>query len=224
MEIDGYFFAKEANKIPFEVFISFKRNDTGGKGITCDYQLASDFHRTLTAKGVSVFFSERDLSGSAYVRELYQALDEAKILIVVGTRPEYVRSEWVRTEWETFLTAILSKRKPGAELFTYLEGMSVNQLPLELYNRHSFTSAQKNELVARVMGNLGKQPSRRRVFRRSTVLRHHHSHKRSGQDFNDSQNQIRHNEQKGAVDSCLESNGNRAGGICASHANRLGIC
>lgn len=143
--------------LPYQVFISFKRTRPDGRSTTRDYELAADLHRTLTDKGVKVFFSERDLSSSAYVRELFQALDEATILIVVGTRPEYVKSEWVRNEWETFLTAILGKRKQDAELYTYLEGMSVNELPIELYNRHSFTSAEKGVLVKRVLNNLGRQ-------------------------------------------------------------------
>ena len=140
----------------YEVFISFKRGKMDGSGLTRDYELARDLHRTLTAKGVKVFFSERDLSSSSYVREIYKALDEAKILIVVGTHPSHVVSEWVHAEWETFLTAILGERKPDGEIYTYLENMSVNQLPLELYNRHAFLSDEKNELVARVMQNLGK--------------------------------------------------------------------
>lgn len=139
-----------------EVFISFKRGRNDGGGLTRDYYLASDLHRTLVGNGVQVFFSEKDLSGSAFVREIYRALDQAKIIVVVGTRPEYIESEWVHSEWEFFLTAILGKRKSGGEIYTYLEGMSTNDLPPELYNRQSFDSGEKSKLVERILQNLGK--------------------------------------------------------------------
>ena len=142
--------------MPYEVFISFKRNAPDGSGKTRDFQLAADLHRTLTDAGVKVFFSERDLSTSAFIREIYRALDEATIQIVVGTKPEYVISEWVHAEWETFLSAIFGKRKKNGEIYTYLEGMTVDQLPLELYNRQSFDSSQKSLLVSRILNHLGK--------------------------------------------------------------------
>ena len=140
----------------YEVFISFKRNAPDGSGKTRDFQLAADLHRTLTDAGVKVFFSEKDLSTSAFIREIYKALDEATIQIVVGTKPEYVISEWVHAEWETFLSAIFGKRKKNGEIYTYLEGMTVDQLPLELYNRQSFDSSQKSALVSRILNHLGR--------------------------------------------------------------------
>ena len=75
---------------------------------------------------------------------------------MVGTKPEYVISEWVHAEWETFLSAIFGKRKKNGEIYTYLEGMTVDQLPLELYNRQSFDSSQKSALVSRILNHLGK--------------------------------------------------------------------
>ena len=140
----------------YEVFISFKRNALNGSGLTRDFQLAADLYKTLTNAGVKVFFSEKDLSASAFIREIYKALDEAKIQVIVGTKPEYVTSEWVHAEWETFLSAILGGRKRNGEIYTYLEGMTVDQLPLELYNRQSFDSSQKSALVSRILNHLGK--------------------------------------------------------------------
>ena len=140
----------------YEVFISFKRNKPDGSGVTRDFELAADLHRTLTDAGVKVFFSEKDLSTSAFIGEIYKALDEAIVQIIVGTKPEYVTSKWVHAEWETFLSAILGGRKKNGEIYTYLEGMTVNELPLELYNRQSFDACQKDALVYRVLNHLGK--------------------------------------------------------------------
>ena len=142
--------------MPYEVFISFKRNALDGSGKTRDFQLASDLHRTLRDAGVDVFFSEKDLSTSAFTREIYKALDEATIQIVVGTKPEYVISEWVHAEWDFFVNALNSKHKKNGEIYTYLEGMTNEKLPPEIRYRQSFDSSQKSLLVSRILNHLGK--------------------------------------------------------------------
>ena len=72
----------------YKVFISFKRNALDGSGKTRDYELAADLHRTLKAKGIETFFSEKDLSTLDFRDEIDDALDEAEILVVVGTNKE----------------------------------------------------------------------------------------------------------------------------------------
>ena len=143
----------------YDVFISFKRGTLDGSGLTRDYALASDLHKTLRANDIDTFFSEKDLSSADFIHEIYRVLDEAKILIVVGTKREHVESEWVRSEWGAFLGAILGKRKPDGQIYTYIEGMTPNDLPLELYSKQSYRPDQKAELTIRVMQNLGKTNS-----------------------------------------------------------------
>ena len=139
----------------YQVFISYKHTTMDGTGVTRDYTIANELHGALTRAGVKTFFSEKDLSTGDYINEIYRALDEARIMIVVGTRPEYVDSEWVREEWSTFIAAINGRRKPNGDVYTYLEGMSINNLPMMLYKRQSYTTREKDKLIGRIIAQLG---------------------------------------------------------------------
>lgn len=139
----------------YQVFISFKRGRLDGKGVTRDYAMAADLHRTLLANGINAFFSEKDLSTSAFRDEIDEALDEAQILIAVGTSKANLDSQNVKYEWRSFYDDLLGGYKPNGEIYTYLEGMSQSELPRALRQRQSFTSEQKDILVAWVKNNLG---------------------------------------------------------------------
>lgn len=139
----------------YRVFISYKHTTMDGTGVTRDYTIASELHSALTRAGVPTFFSEKDLSTGDYINEIYEALEEADIMIVVGTRPDHIRSQWVKEEWSTFIAEINGKRKPNGDVYTYLEGMMVNELPSMLYKRQSYTTKEKEHLVNRISFQLG---------------------------------------------------------------------
>ena len=148
-------FTQEAHEVKYRVFISYKHTAMDGKSVTRDYRIAADLHQSLTAAGIPTFFSEKDLSTGDYINEIYRALDEARIMIVVGTRPEHIDSRWVREEWSTFIAAINGGRKPDGDVYTYLEGMSINDLPMMLYKWQSYTTGEKDRLVSRITAQLG---------------------------------------------------------------------
>ena len=139
----------------YQVFISYKHTTMDGTGVTRDYTIASELHNALTRAGVKTFFSEKDLSTGDYINEIYDALEEADIMIVVGTKPEHIRSQWVKQEWSTFIAAINGKRKPNGDVYTYLEGMNVNNLPMMLYKWQSYTTSEKDKLIDRIISQLG---------------------------------------------------------------------
>ncbi len=139
----------------YRVFISYKHTSMDGKSVTKDYAIAADLHKTLTQAGIPTFFSEKDLSTGDYINEIYDALEEADIMIVVGTRPEHIRSRWVKEEWSTFGAAINGNLKPNGDIYTFLDGMSVTDLPMMLYKRQSYTTREKAALVQRVKSQLG---------------------------------------------------------------------
>ena len=139
----------------YQVFISYKHTTMDGSGVTRDYAIASELHNALTRAGVKTFFSEKDLSTGDYINEIYDALEEADIMIVVGTKPEHIRSQWVKQEWSTFIAAINGKRKPNGDVYTYLEGMNVNNLPMMLYKWQSYTTSEKDKLIDRIISQLG---------------------------------------------------------------------
>ena len=139
----------------YKVFISFKRNALDGSGKTRDYELAADLHRTLKAKGIETFFSEKDLSTADFRDEIDEALDEAQILVAVGTSREHLESRNVKYEWRAFYEDVLNGYKANGQIYTYLEGMDQKQLPLALRQKQSFLSNQKELLVHFIMDNLG---------------------------------------------------------------------
>lgn len=137
----------------YDVFISFKRNALDGSGLTREYELASNLHKVLTENEISTFFGERDLSTSAFRDEIDRALDEAQVLIVAGTSRENLEAQNVKYEWSSFHDDLLKGIKPTGEIYTYLENMSLAQLPRALRQRQSFQSDQTDELVHWVKRN-----------------------------------------------------------------------
>lgn len=90
---------------PFDVFICYKESDENNSR-TQDSVLAQDIYYGLTEKGFKVFFSRITLEGklgTAYEPYIFAALNSAKVMIVVGTKPEYVNAVWVKNEWSRFL-------------------------------------------------------------------------------------------------------------------------
>ena len=139
----------------YDVFISFKNTVPGG-GLTVDRAIAERLHTKLRDEGLEVFFSEKDLSTTAFMDEIYQALDEANLLILIGSCSEYVLSEWVKSEWSTFFGAIKSGRKPRGEIMTVLQGMTTHQLPIQLEHYESFRADDLDSAVTFAFRSLRK--------------------------------------------------------------------
>ena len=99
---------------PFDVFICYKETDADGRR-TQDSVLAQDLYYGLTDEGFKVFFSRitlEDKLGSAYEPYIFAALNSAKVMVVVGTRPEHLNAVWVKNEWSRYLALIKQgKRK-----------------------------------------------------------------------------------------------------------------
>lgn len=93
---------------PFDVFICYKETDAGGRR-TRDSVLANDLYHQLVQEGFKVFFSRitlEDKLGSAYEPYIFAALNSAKVMVVLGTRPEHFNAVWVRNEWSRYLALI----------------------------------------------------------------------------------------------------------------------
>lgn len=97
----------------FDVFICYKETDDSGRR-TPDSVLANDLYHQLTQEGFKVFFSRitlEDKLGSAYEPFIFAALNSAKVMVVIGTRPEFFKAVWVRNEWSRYLTLIKQGQK-----------------------------------------------------------------------------------------------------------------
>ena len=97
---------------PFDVFLCYKESDENGDR-TVDSTLAQDIYYQLTDRGYRVFFARitlEDKAGQAYEPYIFAALHSAKVMIVVGTRPEYLNAAWVKNEWSRYLSIVKKDR------------------------------------------------------------------------------------------------------------------
>lgn len=93
---------------PFDVFICYKETDANGRR-TPDSVLATDLYHQLTQEDFKVFFSRitlEDKLGTAYEPYIFAALNSAKVMVVLGTKPEYFNAVWVKNEWSRYLALI----------------------------------------------------------------------------------------------------------------------
>lgn len=97
-----------AKEEPFDVFICYKETDANGRR-TQDSVLANDLYHQLTQEGLKVFFSRitlEDKLGVAYEPYIFAALNSAKVMVVLGTKPEYFNAVWVKNEWSRYLALV----------------------------------------------------------------------------------------------------------------------
>ena len=74
-----------------------------------DSVLATDLYHQLAQEGFKVFFSRitlEDKLGIAYEPYIFAALNSAKVMVVLGTKPEYFNAVWVKNEWSRYLALI----------------------------------------------------------------------------------------------------------------------
>ena len=107
-EIQKGILAISKQEKPFDVFICYKETDANGRR-TPDSVLANDLYHQLTNEGFKVFFSRitlEDKIGTAYEPYIFAALNSAKVMVVLGTKPEYFKAVWVKNEWSRYLALI----------------------------------------------------------------------------------------------------------------------
>ena len=112
-EIQKGILAISSQEEPFDVFICYKETDNNGRR-TPDSVLANDLYHQLTQEGFKVFFARitlEDKLGSAYEPYIFAALNSAKVMVVLGTKPEFFKAVWVRNEWSRYLALIKQGQK-----------------------------------------------------------------------------------------------------------------
>ena len=109
-EIQKGIIAISSQEEPFDIFICYKEMGNDGRR-TPDSVLAQELYQELTKEGIKVFFSRitlEDKLGTAYEPYIFAALNSAKVMVVVGTKPEYFNAVWVKNEWSRYLALIKS--------------------------------------------------------------------------------------------------------------------
>ena len=132
---------------PFDVFICYKETDAQGRR-TPDSVLANELYHELTKEGFKVFFSRitlEDKLGTAYEPYIFAALNSARVMVALGTKPEYFNAVWVKNEWSRYLALIRSGARKT--LIPAYRDMDPYDLPEEF-----------SHLQAQDMGKLGFMP------------------------------------------------------------------
>ncbi len=117
---------------PFDVFICYKETDNNGRR-TPDSVLANDLYYQLKQEGFKVFFARitlEDKLGSAYEPYIFAALNSAKVMVVLGTKPEHFNAVWVKNEWSRYL-ALVKKSGGKQVLIPAYRDMDPYDLPAE---------------------------------------------------------------------------------------------
>lgn len=119
------------NEKPFDVFICYKETDENGKR-TADSVLANDIYYQLTQEGLKVFYAAITLEnklGQEYEPYIFSALNSAKVMLVVGTKPENFNAVWVKNEWSRYLKLMNNDR--SKTLIPCFRDMDAYDLPDE---------------------------------------------------------------------------------------------
>ncbi len=117
---------------PYDIFICYKETDSVGNRTT-DSVIAQDIYEALTDKNYRVFFSRitlEDKLGKEYEPYIFSALNSARIMLVVGTKPENFNSVWVKNEWGRYLA--LSEYDDDKNIIPCYRDMNPYDLPKEL--------------------------------------------------------------------------------------------
>ena len=152
---------KARKEKPYDIFICYKDSDlANGIERTQDSIAAQDLYIHLTNKGYRVFYSHeslRDKAGEKYEPYIFSALSTAKVMLVYGSKPEYITSTWLKNEWTRYEKKIKAGEKKSNSLLVACDGFSPNALPKMLSskqcldaNRRSFYS-DLDAVIDRIM-------------------------------------------------------------------------
>ena len=152
---------KARKEKPYDIFICYKDSDlANGIERTQDSIAAQDLYIHLTNKGYRVFYSHeslRDKAGEKYEPYIFSALSTAKVMLVYGSKPEYITSTWLKNEWTRYDKKIKAGEKLSNSLLVACDGFSPNALPKMLSskqcldaNRRSFYS-DLDAVIERIM-------------------------------------------------------------------------
>ena len=171
-EIQKGILAISQKEEPFDVFICYKETDNNGRR-TPDSVLANELYHQLTQEGFKVFFSRitlEDKLGSAYEPYIFAALNSAKVMVVLGTRPEYFKAVWVRNEWSRYLSLIKQGQKKM--LIPAYKDMDPYDLPDEFSHLQAQDMSKlgfMQDLIRGIKKIIGSEESKTTVIKETVV-------------------------------------------------------
>ena len=171
-EIQKGILAIATNEEPYDVFICYKETDANGKR-TQDSVIANDIYYQLKQEGFKVFYAAITLEGklgSAYEPIIFAALNSAKVMLVVGSKPEYFNAVWVKNEWSRFLKMIKNDR--SKLLIPCYKDMDAYELPEEFAHLQAQDMSKIgfiNDVVRGIKKVIVKDKPQATVFKETVV-------------------------------------------------------
>ena len=139
---------KAKKEKPYDIFICYKDSDlANGIQRTEDSVAAQDLYIHLTNKGYRVFYSHeslRDKVGEKYEPYIFSALSSAKVMLVYGSKPEYITSTWLKNEWTRYEKRLQAGEKDPHSLLVACDGFSPNYLPRVLSSMQCFNANERS--------------------------------------------------------------------------------
>ena len=162
----------------YDVFICYKETDANGQR-TQDSVIANDIYYQLTNEGFKVFYAAITLEGklgSAYEPIIFAALNSAKVMLAIGTKPEYYNAVWVKNEWSRFLNII--KKDRSKLLIPCYRDMDAYELPEEFAHLQAQDMAKIgfiNDLVRGIKKVIKKDEPKATTVVKETVVTNNNS-------------------------------------------------
>ena len=167
---------EKASKLPpYDIFISYKDTETeNGIERTRDSYEAQEVYHFLKSKGYNVFFSRISLNcyGEKYEPYIFNALNTAKIMIIYGSKEEYITSTWVKNEWSRFAKRIVNKEKASNSLILLYKGLNPGTLPNPLKSLQSIDVSNitwMDSLESYVSSVLKNTPSGKKGLKKAVI-------------------------------------------------------
>jgi len=156
---------------PFDVFICYKETDENGRR-TQDSVLAQDLYYGLEREGFKVFFSRITLEsklGTEYEPYIFAALNSAKVMVVIGTKPEYFNAVWVRNEWSRYL--MLMQKDRNRILIPAYKDMNPYDLPdaLSMFQAQDMSKLGFMQDLIRGIRKIAKNEPEKTVVQQTVV-------------------------------------------------------
>ena len=139
---------KASKEKPYDIFICYKESDlANGIERTSDSIAVQDLYIHLTNKGYRVFYSHeslRDKVGEKYEPYIFNALSTAKVMLVYGSKPEYITSTWLKNEWTRYEERLKNGEKKKGSLLVACDGFSPSELPRALASTQCFRAEERS--------------------------------------------------------------------------------
>lgn len=164
---------------PYDVFISYKDSDKENNiERTQDSFDAYELYVFLKDRGYRVFFSRESLrgkEGDKYEPYIFNALNTAQVMIVYGSKPEYIESTWVKNEWMRYYKRIRHGDKQDNSLILAYKGFNPSKLPKPLCDIQGVDLGRAaigfGDIEAKVSEILINAKKRQKMVRRTVKVR-----------------------------------------------------